>query len=54
MIDPATGWFEVVRVNGKSSAECANELEIAWLNRYPLPTEVVSTAVQNSKVNYRE
>jgi hypothetical protein len=31
---------EVVRVNGKSSAEC-KWLEIAWLNRYPLPTEVV-------------
>jgi hypothetical protein len=36
-------------VNGKSS-ECANELEIAWLNRYPLPTEVVCDRGTESKV----
>jgi hypothetical protein len=31
---------EVVRVNGKSSAD-TQIIRVAWLNRYPLPTEVV-------------
>ena len=41
MIDPVTNWFEVTQVDNKSSAEVANELEICWFNRYPLPTEIV-------------
>ena len=41
MIDPATNWFEIVRVDGRASMETATELELGWLNRYPLPTEVV-------------
>lgn len=41
MIDPATGWLEIVRIDDRSSGEAANELEINWFNRYPLPTEVV-------------
>ena len=41
MIDPATNWFEIVQIDDKSSMETANELEITWLNRYPLPTEVI-------------
>jgi hypothetical protein len=40
MIDPATNWFEVAQIHDKTSAEVANELEINWLNRYPLPTEI--------------
>ena len=41
MIDPATGWLEIVRVDDRSSMEAANELEMTWFNRYPLPTEVI-------------
>ena len=41
MIDPATGWFEIVRIDNKDSETTANKLEQVWLNRYPWPTEVV-------------
>ena len=41
MIDPATSWFEIARIDDKSSMEAANKLELTWLTRYPLPTEVV-------------
>jgi len=42
MIDPATGWFEIVQINDKSSFETATELEITWLSRYPLPVVVIA------------
>ena len=41
MIDPATGWFEIVEVPNKQADEIINLLEITWLTRYPWPTEVV-------------
>ena len=42
MIDPATGWFEIARIDNKESMEVANVLERQkWLTRYPWPTEVI-------------
>ena len=41
MIDPATGWFEIAPIDNKQADVVANELEFAWLTRYPWPTEVV-------------
>ena len=41
MIDPATSWFKIAQISDRSSMEAANELELTWLTRYPLPTEVV-------------
>ena len=41
MIDPATGWFEIVRVARPRADHVANALEFAWLSRCPWPTEVV-------------
>jgi len=41
MIDPATGWFEIIKLPNKSSDEIANIFEMTWLNRYPWPTQVV-------------
>jgi hypothetical protein len=41
MIDPATGWFEIVEIPDKSSQTVANAFEMTWLSRYPWPTEVV-------------
>ena len=41
MIDPATGWFEIVAIDQKSADEVVNRLEITWLSRYPWPTEIV-------------
>ena len=41
MIDPATGWFEIIEVPNKRTDEISNLFEMTWLNRYPWPTEVV-------------
>ena len=41
MIDPATGWFEIASVSGKTPYQIATALEQTWLSRYPWPTEVV-------------
>ena len=34
MIDPATGWFEILQFNDKKAATVANLLEQVWLCRY--------------------
>ena len=41
MIDPATGWFEMREISTKSADIIANELEMAWLSRYPWPTQMI-------------
>ena len=41
MIDPATGWFELHTIEGKSAMEVANIVEQTWLSRYPWPQELV-------------
>ena len=41
MIDPATGWFEVVEIPTKRADYIANYLEMTWLTRHPWPTEIV-------------
>ena len=41
MIDPATGWFEIVEVPNQRADEISNALEHVWLTRYPWPTEIV-------------
>jgi len=41
MIDPATGWFEIVEVPNKRADEISNLLETTWLTRYPWPTQVI-------------
>ena len=41
MINPVTGWFEVVRYNGKRVITIANLVETTWLSRYPIPTEIM-------------
>ena len=42
MIDPATGWFEIVEVPGTKRADVvANLVEQTWLSRYPWPQQVV-------------
>ena len=38
MIDPATGWFEIVQYSDKTAANIANLVEQTWLSRYPRPT----------------
>lgn len=41
MIDPATGWFEIVEIPGKRADDVANCLERAWFSRYPWPKHVI-------------
>ena len=41
MIDPATGWFEVREIPDKSAITVANQVEQAWLTRYPWPTQLI-------------
>jgi transposase InsO family protein len=40
MIDPATGWFELRRINNKEAIEVANTVEQTWLTRYPWPQQI--------------
>ena len=41
MIDPATGWFEIVEVEEARADVTSVAFQETWLNRYPRPTEVV-------------
>jgi transposase InsO family protein len=41
MIDPATGWFELKRINSKQAIEVANTVEQTWLTRYPWSQQIV-------------
>jgi len=38
MIDPATGWFEIVQYDDKRAITIANLVEQQWLTRYPRPS----------------
>jgi hypothetical protein len=40
MIDPATGWFEIVEIKNKEAIHIANLVEQTWLTRYPWPQEI--------------
>ena len=40
MIDPVTGWSEVMQYNDKTAMEIANLVETTWLIRYPCPVEI--------------
>ena len=37
MIDPATGWFELIAIDQKTADTVANAVEQTWLTRYPWP-----------------
>jgi hypothetical protein len=41
MVDPATGWFEIIEVPNKRADYIANLFEQVWLARYPWPAKVV-------------
>jgi hypothetical protein len=41
MVDPATGWFEIIEVPNKWADYIANLFEQVWLARYPWPAKVV-------------
>jgi hypothetical protein len=41
MIDPATGWFEIVQIPNKRADILSNLLEMTWLTRYPFPQRCI-------------
>jgi hypothetical protein len=41
MIDPATGWFEIVEATNKSATSIQNLFHNTWLARYPRPQFIV-------------
>ena len=41
MIDLATGWIEIRTVPSAQTDLVANQKELAWLTRYPLPNKVL-------------
>ena len=41
MIDPATGWFEMVEIPNKQADTISNILEQTWMCRYPWPQKVI-------------
>ena len=40
MIDPATGWFKIHKIEDKKSMTVANIVEQEWFCRYPWPSQV--------------
>ena len=41
MIDPVTGWIEICAVPSARVDLVANQVELAWLTRYHLPSKVI-------------
>jgi hypothetical protein len=41
MIDPATGWFEIVGATNKSATSIQDLFHITWLAHYPRPQFIV-------------
>jgi hypothetical protein len=41
MIDPATGWFEIVEATNKSATSIQDLFHDTWLARYPPPQFIV-------------
>jgi hypothetical protein len=41
MIDPGTGWFEIVKATNKSAISIQDLFHNTWLARYPRPQFIV-------------
>jgi hypothetical protein len=41
IVDPATGWFEIVEVPNKKAVTAAILLDTTWLSRYPRPVQCI-------------
>ena len=40
MIDPAFGWIKISSVSKARVDLLANQVELSWLTRYPLPNKI--------------
>ena len=50
MIDPVTGWFEVIQYNDKRAINIADLVGTTWLSGYPRPTEIMYDQGKNFMV----
>jgi hypothetical protein len=41
MINPTTGWFEIIEIANKQADHIANIFEQVWLSHYPWPAKIV-------------
>ena len=51
MIDPVTGWIEIVHYDDKIAITIANRVETTWLSRYPRPIEITYEPLFTSSEN---
>jgi transposase InsO family protein len=49
MIDPATGWFEIVKATSKSATSIQNLVHSTWSANYPHPRFIVVDNGKNCK-----
>ena len=54
MINPATGWIEIRTVPSARADLVANQVELAWLTRYPLPNKVIVDRGNEFLAEFRE
>jgi hypothetical protein len=54
MIDPATGWFEIVQIPERTADVAANLFELTWLNRYPRPQKVILDRGREFKAEFQQ
>ena len=54
MIDPATGWFEVVAIKDHTSGTVAAAFDDTWLSRCPRPQFIGMDGGSENKKEFRE
>jgi hypothetical protein len=54
MIDPATGWFEIVEATNKSATSIQDLFHNTWLARYPRPQFIVFDNVGEFKREFKQ
>ena len=54
MIDPATGWIEKRTVPSARADLVANQVELAWLTHYSLPSKVIVDRGSKFLAEFRE
>ena len=54
MIDPATGWFEIVQLKDTTAATVAAAFHDTWLSRYPRPQFIGMDGGSKNKAEFRQ
>ena len=52
-IDPATAWFEISEIPGKTSVQITQTLNNTWLSRYPRPEKIIFDNGSEFKKDFR-